>query len=317
MLQYITYLFKDNNKDDYKKDYIEELINIDNDISIDKLIEIYENIIEKIELDDLIKGLLYIRDYKNGKGFRKIGNILLYIIMTDNRKNINIDLMRKYIYTYLNDIGRWDDWNIFFEIDIDKEYEKINKKFKKNEKNKDLIIDIICNELIDNYKKIETKEKIGLCAKWCPSEGKKLDKKIKIVNELSRKLLNMIKKDNKLLYLLDKDILENIIKDNSKYIYRIILSKLRKKMGLIENHLCQKNINEIKIEKIPKMALIYHKKALLNHGINIENINRSENVHKDNHHKDNQYNNIFDFEYIDENSIYIKKNYLDLYNKYI
>jgi hypothetical protein len=330
MLGYISNLFKSKEQDNnVKKNYIEELLNIEKDINIKNLVEIFINIINKEEVsnEDIYSGILYIRDYKNGKGLREYGNILLYIYLMSERLNIeNISNIKKIIYIYLNEIGRWDDWNLLFEIDYRKDLEfikdKINKK--KNEKAlkekkniiKSIIIEIICNELINDYKKCKNGKKIGLCAKWCPSEGKRLDKKVKIVYDISIYLLKMIKDDNDFLNILEKDILENIIKSNSKCVYRHILSVLRKKIDIVETHLCQKNIDGLYINRIPKRAILYHKNALMKRGINVSqyiDINNHSEIQSELAHNVNEDG----FEYIKENSVYIKKNYLEIYQKYL
>lgn len=335
MFGYISRLFTSSDTgNDIKKDYIEELLNINDNISIKDLVKLFNSIIcnDEVSNMDIFNGILYIRDYKNGKGLRDYGNLLLYIYLTSNRigfKEEDKEYLKKILYIYLNDIGRWDDWVIFYEIDYIKDFDFINlKKNNKSEKNiknceekivliKTIIKELICKELIHDYKKCKNNEKISLCAKWCPSEGKRLDKKIKIVYEFSMYLLNLIKNDNNFLNILEKDILENIIKSNSKHVYRHILCILRKKIDLIETHLCQMNINDKCIKKAPKGAIIYHKKELIKKGINVDYY--IQNVHrKQSHSGQKDIDDEDDKEYIKikENSLYIKKNYLEIYKKY-
>jgi len=307
MFEYITSLFKSNEEIKLNNE-IEELLNIDNSINIENVIKIYKNIIDKVYINELYKSVLYIRDYKNGKGLRKIGNILFYLFIMNNELKDN-EFIKTCLYTYLNEIGRWDDMFIFFEKDNEIQNDYINKTENKTKKEliKNMIIEIICNELINDYKKCKNGLNVSLCAKWCPSEGKSLDRKTNIVYILSNKLIEIIKKDNEILDILDKNILENIIKNNKKYVYRHLISVLRKKIDIIETYICKKDINDIQIEKVPKKAIVYHKKTLVSNGINI---NKYINT-------DSNQTELDKFEYLADNQIYIKKNYLEIYDKYI
>lgn len=254
---------------------IDKLINLESYYTTEQLInnkEILRNLIDNCivnnDIKDIIKVIFYLRSNKNND-LREICNKLFYyVLIKGNMHDMDI---KEIIYKYISNIGRWDDWIIFFDNkDINKELKIVNnKKYEiKIIEYRDLIIKILVNQLLIDIKELNKNGIISLCAKWMPSENKSLDKKIQIVNILSNELIDLIIKDSEILAILSKKILENIVKKNKKNVYRNIISILRNNMNLIENYLCQKIVmtNEI-VNYIPINAKNHYKKKLNQMGL--------------------------------------------------
>jgi len=254
--------FKSLTGENNNKNFIDTLININEYYTKDilnnnKLIlkELIDNCIKNNDYIDILKVIFYIRANKNNN-LKDISNILFYYTLI---KNDNQELnMQEIIYKYLSKIGRWDDWLIFYDN------KNINDIFsiKNNQRYNEEINNILIRQIITDLKDLN-KTKISLCAKWLPSENKSVDKKLGIVSILSELLYCEVVKDNEILKMLDKNILENIVKKNKKSVYRLILALLRNNMNLIETYLCQNRyIDKKYIGSLSKNAQNYYKRKI-------------------------------------------------------
>jgi len=261
--------FKSLTGENNNKNFIDTLININEYYTKDilnnnKLIlkELIDNCIKNNDYIDILKVIFYIRANKNNN-LKDISNILFYYTLI---KNDNQELnMQEIIYKYLSKIGRWDDWLIFYDNKNINDIFSIKNNQRYNEKInsiRNIINNILIRQIITDLKDLN-KTKISLCAKWLPSENKSVDKKLGIVSILSELLYCEVVKDNEILKMLDKNILENIVKKNKKSVYRLILALLRNNMNLIETYLCQNRyIDKKYIGSLSKNAQNYYKRKI-------------------------------------------------------
>lgn len=125
---------------------------------------------------------------------------------------------------YISEYGRWDDLVSLLNI---------------NRFSDEVIIEIIKLQLQEDLSNLEKGEPISLLAKWLPSENAssvETKKSAKII----RRYLNMSSKE-----------------------YRLMLSKLRKHLKVIERFMCKKQWKKIDYETVPSMANLKYKEAFL------------------------------------------------------
>ena len=125
---------------------------------------------------------------------------------------------------YISEYGRWDDLVSLLNI---------------NRFSDEVIIEIIESQLQEDLSNLEKGEPISLLAKWLPSENAssvETKKSAKII----RRYLNMSSKE-----------------------YRLMLSKLRKHLKVIERFMCKKQWKKIDYETVPSMANLKYKEAFL------------------------------------------------------
>lgn len=130
---------------------------------------------------------------------------------------------------FISEYGRWDDLVSLLNI---------------NRFSDEVIIEIIKLQLQEDLSNLEKGEPISLLAKWLPSENAssiETKKSAKII----RRYLEMSSKE-----------------------YRLMLSKLRKHLKVIERFMCKKQWKKIDYETVPSMANLKYKEAFLrNDGI--------------------------------------------------
>lgn len=126
----------------------------------------------------------------------------------------------------ISEYGRWDDLVSLININ-----DTINK---------DIAI-IIQNQLEEDLKNFEKNKPISLLAKWLPSE-----------NASNFKTKELAKTIRKLLKLSPRK-------------YRLVLSKLRKHLKVVEVQMCNNNWGQIDYEKVPSLANLKYKNAFFRH----------------------------------------------------
>ena len=132
-------------------------------------------------------------------------------------------------YKNLNNIseyGRWDD--LICLIGICDESDKF-------------IIDIISSQLNKDLRNVDLGEPISLLGKWMPSE-----------NTSSKSTRKMATKVRNMLGLSPRN-------------YRLMLSKLRKYINVVEVKMCSNQWSEIDYEKVPSLANLRYKDAFMMH----------------------------------------------------
>lgn len=127
---------------------------------------------------------------------------------------------------YISEYGRWDDLVSLLNI---------------NRFSDEAIIEIIKCQLEKDLDSFSKGEPISLLAKWLPSENAssvETKKSAKII----RRYLNM-----------------------SSRKYRLMLSKLRKHLKIVERFMCKKQWKEIDYEAVPSLANLKYKDAFIRH----------------------------------------------------
>jgi len=160
-----------------------------------------------------LKCIAYIRDIRGGKGERQLGQWALEWLASKSSNDLTHNL-KSYVDTY----GRWDD--IFCIVPF----------------NINLVCYIVCNQLKQDIINMNKNEKVSLCAKWVPSEGKAIDKKHKIFSSLAKHMgLN-----NKT--------------------FRQEITRLRKHIDIVETHLCDMTLENVNYEHVPSKCMLIHGK---------------------------------------------------------
>lgn len=135
----------------------------------------------------------------------------------------------------------------------------------------DFIIEYICNQLTLDINDLVNGQSISMLAKWIPSEKKSMNKKIKVLESICKKIYNIDTNINSYYYM----------KFRKEY-----LRPLRQKLNLLETHMCNHNIENIKnFEYIPYRASNkYHKYLKRNNIItqNYKNIYNNDSIVTDN-----------------------------------
>lgn len=127
---------------------------------------------------------------------------------------------------YIPEFGRWDDLICLIGVDG-----KVDEH----------VIDMIKNQLDDDIKNMNDNEPISLLSKWMPSENASS----KTTKSLARKLIKAL--------------------NLSPRKYRLMLSKMRAYLDVVEVKACNNKWNQIKYETVPSLANLKYKDAFLRH----------------------------------------------------
>lgn len=180
-----------------------------------------------------LKWLLYLRDIRYGIGERDAFRNLLYHLI------VNTKVDSYFIKTCnIQEYGRYDDLiDIYFRL-----YD--NKKLSKTKRInniKNIIINIIKEQLNLDLNNSKNNLSVSLLAKWMPTESTS-----SLKNRRRAKILM-----NKLKYSPKK--------------YRKILTLLRKKIDIVEAKMSSNNWNKIIYDNVPSKANLLYSKAFINH----------------------------------------------------
>lgn len=170
-----------------------------------------------------IETLMHQRNPINGLGKKMDSIIKMFII-----KLIDEDAYKNLLPSYINE-GCWKDVLILHEMSVN----------LCNYVNPDIEVRTIAYALIIDKMNYEKGQKISMCAKWAPSERCYFDKKTGITRSIA-KFMKINLRD-----------------------YRLLLTKLRKRLDIIETKLSSKLDNEIEVFKIPMVAKRIYKNALI------------------------------------------------------
>ncbi len=221
------------------------------------------------------KIVAYLRDYKNGKGYRYCFRKFLIWLANNDKDNLI-----KNLYNFINKFGRYDD--LFYLLNTKCENSMFN------------IIEYQLNKDLFNFKQ---NKNISLLIKWLPSENKKFDKKTGFYKKLL-KHMKMSAKSFRQLYisplrkylnLIETNICQNKI--NEIDLYNIPSTALKKyskyKTSFLQKNLCNKLIHYNKLINSFKTLLpnqIISHYISHNDTINIKNFK--------NHYYENEWNSI-------------------------
>lgn len=172
-----------------------------------------------------LKWLLYLRDVRNGVGERKSFRDFMQYLCSSHE-----EIALKFIENIdIAEYGRWDDYvYLYFAI--------------KSKKIKDVIINIIKNQLKNDLVNCKNEKNVSLLAKWMPS-----------VNASSENT----KKQAKILYR------KLGMKDEKTY--RSILSVLRKYIDVVETKMSSNKWDEIEYSTVPSKANLNYGDAFMRH----------------------------------------------------
>lgn len=149
-------LYKPNNT----KNNIYLYNNIKDCINTEELYSMFKNALQE-NPDLALKILLHTRDFKNGKGEKKISHLLLYYIRLNNPN------IYKYVLQNIIEVGYWKD--VLHMCDL-----------VKNE-NIDTEVELFSQQLLLDYSSLS--DEITMCAKWAPSENSKYHLVAKLIIE--------------------------------------------------------------------------------------------------------------------------------------
>lgn len=156
-----------------------------------------------------------------------LGERRLFRICYKKLAYLNKDLFLKNL-NLISEFGRWDD--LVSLINISNEID-------------DAILEIIQIQIVKDIEGIKDNKPISLLGKWLPSE-----------NASSRKTKYFAHKIRSLLSLSSKE-------------YRLLLSKLRKHIRVVERKMCANEWESIDYERVPSLANLKYKNAFLKHDL--------------------------------------------------
>ena len=168
-----------------------------------------------------IQWMFMLRDVRGGMGERNSFRIC-FSWLAHTRPEIAEKLLK-----LISEYGRWDD--LICLLDVDTLSVDLYAK----------IIDIIDDQITEDYKKMEVGKPISLLAKWMPS-----------ISTSSKKTVNLARCIAKELNLSEKK-------------YRKMLSALRSHLNLVEVKASAKNWSEIDYNTVPSCANLKYKNAFL------------------------------------------------------
>ena len=182
------------------------------------------------------KSLFYIRDI-NGKGEKYIGRLLMLIIKISNPL-----VYKEIILQYIN-LGCWKD--ILYLYSMSKEYYTRSKnEIPIDPDSEHIELDIIAKQLLED----NNSGSPSLCAKWAPSEGCHFDKMNGIVKKLIKRMNIELRSRNSLQVINYKE-------------YRLLLTRIRSRIKIVETQLSRDRTHEIDFDNIPFKALSIYKHA--------------------------------------------------------
>ncbi len=181
--------------------------------------------------ETILQILMNLRDIRKGKG-EKIIPITIMVLLKHSLPSNQYESLLNLFLNY----GSWKDLLRIYEINI----RYCNKL--KIKSNNNIELKLFANQLLkDNNLYESSLDKtvaISLCAKWAPTENTHFDKHPLFAAKQISKLMNMSIKD-----------------------YRLILTKLRKHLNILEMLMATNNYDKIDFSKISSVAMMKMKNA--------------------------------------------------------
>ena len=187
-----------------------------------------------------IKLLMNMRDVRSGKGEKLIPIVILFYIKLSYPADVYKAVLEKMV-----EYGYWKDLLKIIEIEARYNME-ISKKTKVSPTS--IEVTMFANQLAIDYKLLldaesnplpdNKKVSISLCAKWAPSEKTHYDHHPMFAAKNISTLMAMTPKE-----------------------YRVMLSKLRSHLNILEMLMCGQRFDEIDFSKLPSIAAMKMKKA--------------------------------------------------------
>ena len=197
----------------------------------------------KYDINKTINIIFYIRDARNGKGYRDVGRLCYQWLL------FNYPDILKEVLHYIPNVGRWDDmYSVFprrtFEInELWVEQNNLEKPTREHLLKiiecQQTAVQIYIERLKEDLENIDKNEIVSLASKWAVTEKSSLNRKFKFVNVTCNQW------------------------GITRKTYRQYISKIRNYANNIERLLTEKRYDEIKFSRIPKLALMKYKEVLL------------------------------------------------------
>ena len=183
--------------------------------------------------EDTVKLIIHSRDCRGGKGEKKVSYQGMLWLRKYKPLTYIMNLAKFLEYGYFKDLlqlaGMAEDFNLN-PLGVTENY---------------IELEILAEYLKDDIEKVKEDARISLAAKWAPSEGKHFDIKYGFAEDIA------------------KLIFPNVI--NYKKEYRMLLSKLRKHLNIVEILTTDNRWEEIEYSKVPSKAHRLLRKAFLKH----------------------------------------------------
>jgi len=195
--------------------------------------------------ENAIRILMNLRDVRDGKGEKLIPVVILVYLRYSIDSKLYEEILRKFI-----EYGYWKDLLKILEITSRFELEtKSVKKITATTLTNQVEIKLFAEQLKKDYDLINTQPQtqtkaqpnkiaITLCAKWAPSEKTHFDHHPIFAAAKIRAVMGLTPKE-----------------------YRLMLTKLRSHLVLLETLMSQHRYTEIDFSKLPSVALMKMKKA--------------------------------------------------------
>jgi len=160
----------------------------------------------KYNKETLYRYMFFLRDVRGGLGERRIFKEMLKALANKEPEKV------KHFLPYVVEVGRWDDLFVLMETPL-----------------KENLLDLVSEQLNEDWGAMKDGESISLLAKWMPS-------------------INSGKKARKLA----KELIEYFGMTNSEY--RKALADMRKHLDIVEKHISDGNYDTINYEAVPSKA---------------------------------------------------------------
>lgn len=204
---------------------------------------------QKVPIKKVIITCFAARNCRGGKGERKV----FYNALAHMYK-IFPTLVLKLI-SLIPQYGYWKDLLNMLEFVKEVNFRKTICKLFANQLRKDFMFVASADEnkvpyirfLCTKFKNVTSDQKISLCSKWAPSEGKVFDKKYDIVSDIIKEMFNI-----------------KVINRSHKKMYRKMNVYIRKYLDIVEAKMSADEFASIIPKNIPSMALQKYIKALSN-----------------------------------------------------
>ena len=174
------------------------------------------------------------RDRIDGKKEKKISNdAYCWLKLNQYEKTYECN-----IKNYVNKYGSWKDVLYF-----------MSKIYKNRVYNDIFESKLFAEKLIEDKNNYNNNESVSLCAKWCPSEKSKYQKKYNIYNKIMYNILDLTD--------------ETDIKNKNEYFRKNYLTPLRNKIDIVEAKMCKTDWKNINYENVPSIASKKYKNAFM------------------------------------------------------
>ena len=204
---------------------------------------------QKVPIEKVIITCFAARNCRGGKGERKV----FYIALAHMYKIFPTLVLK--LMSLIPQYGYWKDLLNMLEFVKGVNFRKTICKLFANQLRKDFMFVANADQkktpyikfLCTKFKNVTPDQKISLCSKWAPSEGKVFDKKYDIVPDIIKEMFNI-----------------RVINPSHKKMYRKMNVYIRKYLDIVEAKMSADEFASIIPKNIPSIALQKYIKALSN-----------------------------------------------------